>query len=473
MYRGPAGTGVSTERIETDWQANPPPRLWRTPLTNGLSSVAVSGGRVFTQVRRGSTEYCVALDAVTGRFLWTTNVGLASYPDGGVGSDDGPRSTPAVRNGRVYVLGTYLNLRCLDAATGTNLWSKDLRSEFNTDVIPWQNAASPLLEGDLLLLNCNAASGGALVALQQADGKVAWRRHNERMTHATPVPATIQDERQVVFLTQSGLVAVRPADGIERWRYTPIPYSTSIAATPIVESNTVFYAGAYSMGASAARIERTDVGLNVRQLWPRRSSRMIHWSSPVVLGGYVYGLFGSLSGELRCLDLRNGDYTWQGPQFGLGAILLVDGRLLIATEDGQMVLAEANPVEYRELARFTAVEGRIWNSPALSDGVLYVRGTTELAAYDLAPPAPPALRLTATAESGGTQVVFVVANADGTPIAAARASRIRLVESPTALASPDTWTDSAIALTLRAGQLEGVAEPGVASASRFVRAREE
>jgi outer membrane protein assembly factor BamB len=207
MYRGPEGTGVSSERIRTDWNTNPPRLHWRTPMTNGLSSVSVGGGRVFTQVRRGGAEYCVALDAATGRFLWTASVGLASYPDGGVGGDDGPRSTPAVRADRVYVLGSYLNLRCLDAATGTNVWSKDLRAEFGGQVIPWQNAASPLLEGDLLLVNCSSTSG-ALLALRPGDGGVIWRLHNERMTHATPLPATIQDERQVVFLTQSGLVGL-------------------------------------------------------------------------------------------------------------------------------------------------------------------------------------------------------------------------------------------------------------------------
>jgi outer membrane protein assembly factor BamB len=178
LYRGPQGNGASAERLRTDWNDHPPERRWRTPLTNGLSSVTVSGGRVFTQVRVGSflegTEVCVALEADTGRFLWTRPVGQARYPDGGVGSDDGPRTTPVVRGDRVFVLGSYLDLHCLAASEGTTVWSRNLRAELGGSVIPWQNAASPLLEGELLLLNCNAPPR-ALVALRQSDGEEVWR----------------------------------------------------------------------------------------------------------------------------------------------------------------------------------------------------------------------------------------------------------------------------------------------------------
>ncbi len=434
LYRGPTGDGISTERIRTNWTAEPPRLLWRTPLTNGLSSVTVSGGRVFTQVRTGSmsdgTEHCLALDAATGQILWTRAVDTARYPDGGVGGDDGPRSTPVVRDGRVYVLGSYLQLHCLDAATGEPVWSRDLRTEFGGNVIPWQNAASPLIEGDLVLVNLNAGAQ-RLAAFRLSDGRLVWRRHNDAMTHATPLAATIAGVRQVIFLTQGGLVAVNPADGALLWRFAPLPYSTSIAANPVVESNVVFYSGAYNMGSAAARILASGGGLSPQQLMGRRSSRMIHWSTPVVVGGHVYGLFGQTSGQLRCLDLaNNGEYTWQGPQFGTGATLLVDGKILVAAEDGQIVLVEPDPAQYREITRFRATNGRIWNSPALSDGVLYVRATTELAAFHVAPPLPPPLRLSARWDPATARLVFTAAHPDGQPVDAARASRLSLRASP-------------------------------------------
>lgn len=456
LYRGPAGNGVSTERIRTDWDITPPRLLWRKPLTNGLSSVTLSGGRVFTQVKRGSTDYALALSATNGTILWTASVGTASYPDGGVGSDDGPRSTPVVRGDQVFVLGSNLDLHCLETATGRKVWSKDLRAEFGGSVIAWQNAASPLLEGDLLYLNLNAGTT-RLAALRLTDGSVAWRRHNEAMTHSTPIATTIEGVRQVIFLTQSGLVAVNPADGTQLWRHTPIPYNTSIAITPVVESNRVYYAGAYSMGSAAARIVKTGTSFSAQQLVARRSSRMIHWSTPVAVNGYIYGLFGSESGQLRCLDLqKNGDYAWQdGPEFGTGATILAGGKVLVAAENGEVVLVEPDPTQYRELARFQAVNGRIWNSPAISDGVLYVRGTSELAAYDVAAPPPPPLRLAAEYDRPAGRLRFTVASVSGTAIDPGRVAGIELRQSPDASRPRATWSPAGIPLTLEGNVLKG------------------
>lgn len=471
MYRGPAGNGVSTERIRTDWTVSPPRLLWRAPLTNGLSSVTVSDGRAFTLVRRGSalggTEHCVALDTANGQILWTAEIGTARYPDGGVGGDDGPRSTPVVKDGRVYVLGSYLNLHCLDAATGGTVWSKDLRAEYGGGVIPWQSAASPLIEGDLLLVNLNAAPE-RLAAFRLSDGGLAWRRHNEAMTHATPIAATIEGVRQVIYLTQSGLVAVNPADGALLWRFTPIPYNTSIAITPVVESNRVYYAGAYSMGSAAARVVKSGDALTAQQLLGRRSTRMIHWSTPVAVNGYIYGLFGSQSGQLRCLDLHNnGEYTWQGPEFGTGATLLVDGKLLVAAEDGEIVLVEPDPAQYREIARFRATNGRIWNSPALSNGVLYVRATTELAAFDVAPPPPPVLRVEAGFDLAAGRLRFRVVNWNGTPIELGRVPGITLRQTSDPTLPLAAWTPAEVEWILESGVLRGEWTLPAGAAARF------
>ena len=469
LYRGPTGNGVSTERIRTDWNANPPKLLWRAPLTNGLSSVSVSGGRVFTQVRVGSTsagtEYCVALDARTGAFLWTAPVGLADYPGGGVGLDDGPRSTPVVKDDRVYVLGSYLNLHCLEAATGKSIWAKDLRAEFGGDVIGWQNAASPLIEGDRLFLNVNAPPN-RLVALRLADGGLIWRKVNAQMTHATPVAATIQGERQIVFMAQEGAVGVDPATGQERWRY-PFPYNTSTGASPTIEGDLVFCSAAYSKGSGAARITRSGGSWTATPLWGPRSSRMIHWSTPVVVNGYVYGLFELGSIPLRCLDAQTGEDRWSVGGFGRGATLLVSGKILVVTEAGEAVLVEPDPAQYRELARFQALDSRVWNSPAISDGVLFVRGTTEMAAFDLAAPPPPPLRLVATLDRATGRVIFEVANVDGQPIEASRVAGISLRHSNVVSVPVSDWTPAGVTLTLQSGTLRGEFEPPAGEAAMF------
>src|ERR1044071_6552192 len=161
-YRGPTHDGISTYRITRQWSGSVTNPVWRVPVLNGLSSFAVSGGRAITQVRRTiegqEMEVCIALDVKDGSELWATTTDIALY-DGGVGYDDGPRSTPAVDSNSVYVLTSYLKLFRLNATNGAIIWQKDLVSLYGGYVISWQNAASPLLDNGLLYLN--ASTGNA------------------------------------------------------------------------------------------------------------------------------------------------------------------------------------------------------------------------------------------------------------------------------------------------------------------------
>src|SRR5437660_3038384 len=150
QYRGANHDATSTDRINKQWSGSITNPVWIVPLTNGLCSVSVSGGRVFTQMWRATNgapkELCLALSATNGSLLWSTAVDDASYPSGGVGQDDGPRSTPTVDGDSVYVLSSYLKLYRLNGADGSIVWQKDLRTIYGGTVIAYQNCASPLLE---------------------------------------------------------------------------------------------------------------------------------------------------------------------------------------------------------------------------------------------------------------------------------------------------------------------------------------
>jgi outer membrane protein assembly factor BamB len=171
QFRGSNHDGASSETIRLDWAQNPPRTLWKVPMPNGLSSFSVDNGRLYTMGARPFqgqlTEMCIALDANTGQELWASPVGLAQYPNGGVGTDDGTRSTPTIDGDSVYAFGAYMNLVCFNAATGAKVWNHDLPTEFGATVIAWQNAASPLLVGDLILVNGNGRAGERLMAFRK------------------------------------------------------------------------------------------------------------------------------------------------------------------------------------------------------------------------------------------------------------------------------------------------------------------
>jgi outer membrane protein assembly factor BamB len=391
QYNGLAGDRTSAETLALrSFPGSGPPRAWKVPLADGFSSFAVQGGRAYTLVARDGREVLLALDAATGKEVWSAPLGKKEY-DGGAdaGADgneggDGPRSTPSVAGGRVVAFDARLGLFAFDATSGKELWKHDLLSEFSGRNIRWQNAASPLCEGELVLV----AGGGAdesLLAFEAKTGEVAWARGDETITHATPIAATIQGTRHAIFFVQSGLVAVAPATGEELWR-TEFPYRTSSAASPVVDGDVVYCSAGYGVGAAAWRIEKQGTKLVPVLLW-RASNKLInHWSTPVVKDGHLYGMFSFKEygkGPLKCVELSSGEERWSQDGFGPGNCILVGDVLVALSDAGELVLVEPKPAAYRELTRSDVLDGKCWSSPAFSGGALYLRSTKEGVRLDL------------------------------------------------------------------------------------------
>lgn len=465
QYRGANHDGISPDRIRTDLATAP--QLWRIPCTNGLSSFTVSGGRAYTQVLRdtgsGGKEYCIALEAQTGQELWATQVGSGSY-DSGVGDDDGPRSTPTAAGDAVYILSSFLDLHCLNATNGARIWTKNLRSLYQSTVIEWQSSASPLADGDLLFLNANTTSQ-SLFAFRTLDGTVAWRSQSEKMTHSTPVVTTMGGVRQVIFATQSGLVSLNRADGALLWkaRY-PFTYGTSLATSPVVYSNIVFITANYSMGSFAARITSASGVFTATPLWTNANYKA-HWMTPVCRNGFMYGMFGSArTSPLKCIDILTGKEKWSVSGFGRGGTVAAADHLVCLSETGDLVVFEPNPQAYTEVSRWTAFPGydanrnKCWNVPAISDGRIYARSTAEAICLDVAVPGlkflPPSIT-----DSG---ITLRIAGSTGEPLDATRASKLQL-RSSNSLSDPvETWATVPASFMVVDGVLETTTvKPGV------------
>jgi len=482
QYRGANHDGQYHAAIRSDWESSPPVEVWRVPLDPGLSSSVVAGGRVFTQVRRSvadqAAELCVALDAATGLELWATSLGPAQYPNGGVGSDDGPRSTPAVVGDAVFILTSYLKLWCLDAGTGRERWSHDLRAEYGAVVIPWQNAASAIVEGDRVIVNGNAP-GQCMLAFHTADGSLAWKGENDGMTQATPVMATIAGTRQVIFFAQTGLVGVSPDTGDVLWRHRLNYNGTSVAASPVVAGDRIYASRAYPASLSAARAGATVIQLrqeqgawSAEQVWYRTNQLMNHWCTPVILGEHIYGHFGQSTLTFKCIELATGTEKWSEPGFGYGSVLVADDDLLVVSESGELVVVASNPESYTERARFRALDGKCWNAPAISDGRIYLRSTLEAVCLDVAAAAPVPLVLRAEPAGDGSGLRVTVAAADGSSIDAGRAAGIEVQASPDPFPAAETWMPVTTGVVLADGRLELIDPDFVTLPRRYFRALE-
>lgn len=455
QYRGPTGNGVSAERINKKWTGAVTNSIWLVSLTNGLTSFTASGGRVFTQVGVDSDgdefnlpdkEFCVALSATNGSILWSTEIEsqIFSLYSGGVGTtDDGPRSTPVVIGGSVYVLTSYLKLCRLNATNGAVIWSTNLVDGFGATVIQWQNAASPVVENGLVFVNANAGTE-RLMAFNATNGALVWRAQNEAMTHATPVLTTMHGVRQLIWASQTGLVSVNPTNGVRYWKATyPFGYSTSIGSSPVIHQDYVFFTANYSMSAYAVQIVLSNTVQVPQPRWTN-TIQQSHWSTPVAHAGHLYGMFypDNANGQLRCIDLATGVTRWATNNFGRSSLLLVGTNLLCLAERGSLMLVAAQTNSYQELGRFLAIPNyhsdtnKCWNGMALSDGQLYVRSTAFAARFDLS---MPDLILDPPCVERRGEISFAIRTVTGDPISSNRLAGVEIRASTNVALAPALW----------------------------------
>jgi outer membrane protein assembly factor BamB len=368
---------------------------WKVETPTGFSSFAVAGPNAYTVVKRdvegNPSEMLVALDVKTGKEAWAKPLNILKYDGGGGDSGapdnkggDGPRSTPAVSEGKVYVIDAQLTVFCFDAKDGKEVWKRDVMKENAGVNIKWSNAASPVIDGNVLLM-AGGGSGQALLGLDKATGKVLWKGEDDKMTHATPVLADILGVHQCIFFTQKGLVGVEPQKGTVLWR-ADFPYRTSTAASPVVFEDIVYCSAGYGVGAGAFKIAKGGSGFSATPMWRLEGKCQNHWSTPVMKDGYLYGMFSFKeygTGPVACVDIRTGEEKWNQPGFGPGQVILSGDTVIALSDKGEVVFYKADPKGYKELKREDLIEGKVWSYPVLAYNHLFARSTVEGGCWEL------------------------------------------------------------------------------------------
>lgn len=369
--------------------------LWKVETPTGFSSFTVGGDQVFTVVRReiegNPTEVLLALDIRSGQEKWASPLSIVTKYDRG-GDDgtsdnkggDGPRSTPAFHDGMVYVIDANLVVYALEAKAGKEIWRRDVVKENDGKNIRWQNAASPVIDDNVLLM-AGGGTGQALLGLDKKSGKVIWKGEDDIMTHATPVLAEIHGVKQCIFFTQSGLVSVDPQKGNVYWR-ADYPYKISTAASPVVYEDVVYCSAGYGVGAGAFKIHKNGNQFSAEMIWRRENECFNHWSTPVVKDGYLYGMFSFKeygAGPVACVDIRTGEDKWKQPGFGPGQVILSGSTIIALSDKGELVFIEATPEGYKELKREELVNGKVWSYPVLAYNRIFARSTVEGGCWEL------------------------------------------------------------------------------------------
>jgi outer membrane protein assembly factor BamB len=375
-FYGPQANGHYTETpILTAWPAQGLPEAWRRPVGGGYASMIVAGNRIFTIEQRRSREATAAYDLATGKELWV-NEWPADFREAMGG--DGPRATPTYYEGRVYALGAEGEFRCLDAASGRTIWRKNILEDNGATNLQWGMAASPLVVDDLVIVLPGGRSGKSVAAYHRITGARQWTALDDKAAYAAPMVATLQGRRQLVIVTASRMLGLTLDGKQVLWEFPWVTeYDVNSTMPVVVDNEHVLISSGYGHGAALVRI--TPGG--AEEVWKSQAMKA-KFNNVVLKDGVVYGLD---EGILAAMDARTGQRKWKGGRYGYGQILLAGDHIVVSTEQGDVALVKANPEKHEEVARFTALEGKTWNVPALAAGLLLVRNQTEMACYRIAP----------------------------------------------------------------------------------------
>jgi outer membrane protein assembly factor BamB len=386
QWRGPKRNSVvHSSDLLTDWPDDGPPVKWQKSLALGYSSFAVKNGRLYSLFKSGAEEVVACWLCEDGKELWRYPYSTASRVDG----YPGPRSTPTLDEDSLYTVGSGGKLLCLDAASGSLRWQKELLADFQATAPTYGVAFSPLVDGDLLIANPGGANGNSVAAFNKRTGELVWKSLDEPAGYSSPIAFTIAGTRQIIFFLAKCLVGVRAHDGQLCWRYpweTPqdVNASTPLAFEARRGDHTlhyVFLCSDYGKGCALLKIAATaGGGFEAEQVYRGDQMRSL-FASPVRRGEYLYG---NSASHFACMNLRTGQVQWTLAGTKNGSPLCVNDFLLVLSDNGKLQLLDASPERHDPLAEARPFrEGRCWTMPALADGFLIVRNESQMKCYDL------------------------------------------------------------------------------------------
>lgn len=386
-WRGPNLDGISKEaglKLDRDSE---PATAWSANIGTGYSSVSVAGGKVFTlgleKPKKGGlfnrakgVEVVRALDEKTGKQLWEHRYPSKFEPKF---YDGGTSGTPTVDGDTVYVFGQRGELIALKAATGDVIWSKNLAKELGFKISTWGITGSPLVYGDLLILNAGTHGTG----IDKKTGAVKWKSGGGSNGYATPIPFEVGGQKLVAIFSAKGLHAVDPASGKLAWTHPwETKYEVNAADPVLLGGDRMFISSGYGRGGAVLKLSPGGA----ETVWENKDIRT-QFNPAVLVGGHLYGIDGNTSNgnkcELKCVDPEDGSVKW-AERIGFGSVTAVGDVLLALNERGELIIAQASPEKFSPLFRFQAIAKKCWTIPTVANGRLYIRNQAgKLIAYDL------------------------------------------------------------------------------------------
>ncbi len=383
QFRGPTGQGIADGSGPIKWSKDTGIE-WKIPLSaQGWSSPVIADGKIILtgSHKDGDTAHLTAfaLDVATGKTLWSIDLFKPTAEEMAAmhSKNSLASSTPVIADGIVYVHFGHMGTAALRLADGDVVWKKQVSYK------PMHgNGSSPIIVGDLLVVNADAEIDPTIVAFHRKNGTIAWRTPREqkvRSTFSFSTPLVVEtDGRKEILSAGSGMIgAYAPEDGRLLWKAT-YGEGFSVIPRPVVAEGIAYVATGYNvpkliairLGKATGDVTKTHIAWEVTRRMPKTPSMIATNGQILVLDD---------TGTLTGLDAKSGDPVWNEKlpgNFSASPILTGD-TLYAVTEDGVCYVVKISP-DAAKIQFETDLAERTLASPVLLDRALYLRTENHL-----------------------------------------------------------------------------------------------
>jgi len=381
-------TGVSSETgLLKSWPTAGPTLLWSNfYLAKGNSSVSFGNNVIYITGTAEGNDILYALD-MNGKMLWQTVMGRAwnqSYPES--------RATPTVEGNKVYTTSGFGDLACIDGTSGKVIWTYK-GSEMNKGTYGmWGIAESLIIDGDKLYFTPGGPETMTM-ALKKATGEVLWKSSslNNKPAYVSPILITYAGKKMLVNVSLENVFAVNVSNGEILWKVfiekpAGFNWDLILCVTPVYNNGMVYVTGGYDCGGMMVKLG--DDGKSASVVWTDKVLD-VHHGGVVLVDGYIYGAnwLNNADGNWCCIDWNTGAKKWEEHWNCKGSIISAEGLLYIYDEKrGNVGLLKATPEKFDLISSFQITQGNsgpFWAHPVIHNGVLYIRHSNALMAYDI------------------------------------------------------------------------------------------